>query len=331
MAVMSANELVNKVKSIATNYKTLYIYGCFGSPMNAANKKRYTNNYDYNKQPSRKNKILNASSDTFGFDCVCLIKGVLWGWNGNVNATYGGAVYCSNGVPDTNANGMFQNYCTNKTSNFSNIVPGEFVWMDGHIGVYIGDGLVVECTPIWKDGVQITACGNIGKKAGYNTRTWTQHGKSKFIDYNTPTPTPTPTLKYKVGDKVVLNGQLYGSAYGEHPGKVVNDVITNIIRVVPNAPYPYNTTGDLGWMAESSIKPYEEPSFLPSRGYFQPGDSGDNVEKIDEFFANQVSGKYYGDYTTACVKVFQKQNGLEEDGCIGPITLAKMKEQGFKE
>lgn len=71
--------------------------------------------------------------------------------------------------------------------------------------------------------------------------------------------------------------------------------------------------------------------FLPPRGYFQKGDSGKNVEKIDSWFAKQVSGSYYGDYTVAVVKEFQQQNGLEQDGCIGPITLAKMKEKGFKE
>lgn len=260
MAVMTDAELVKKVKDVANNYKTLYIYGCFGSPMNATNKKRYTSNYAYNEQPTRKQKILNASSNTFGFDCVNLIKGILWGWNGNVNATYGGAVYGSNGVPDTSANGMFQNYCTNKSSNFSNIVAGEFVWMDGHIGVYIGDGLVVECTPIWKDGVQITACGNIGKKAGYNTRTWTQHGRSKFISYT---------------------------------GKTSSD-------------------------------------FLPARGWFQKGDTGDKVIKINEFFADKVKGDLIGDYSEACIKTFQRLNGLEQDGCIGPITLSYMEKGGFK-
>ena len=30
-------------------------------------------------------------------------------------------------------------------------------------------------------------------------------------------------------------------------------------------------------------------------------------------------------------KVFQKQNGLEQDGNIGPLTLKKMKEKGFVE
>lgn len=274
MAVMTSDKLVSTVKNIANNYKTLYVYGCFGAPLNATNKKRYTHNYAYNEKPERTKKIMAASSDTFGFDCVNLIKGVLWGWNGNVNATYGGAVYGSNGVPDTNANGMFQDYCTNRTSDFSNIVAGEFVWMDGHIGVYIGNGLAVECTPIWKDGVQITAVGNIGSKSGYNTRTWKQHGKSKFIDYSTPTPTPTPT-----------------------PG-----------------------------------------SFFPPKGYFGPGDTSANIGKIASFMrrmfpaytSSKALGNYYGPYITASIKEFQRRTGLEADGCVGPLTLAKLKQYGFK-
>lgn len=178
---MNSTEFVNKAKNIAKNYKTLYVLGCFGSPMNAANKKRYTSNNAYNKNRA---KIINAaSSDTFGFDCVCLIKGILWGWNGNTNATYGGAVYNANNVPDVGADQMM-NYCTGVSTNFSNIQPGEVVHMPGHIGIYIGDGLAVECTPAWKNKVQITAVGNIGKKAGYNTRTWTNHGKLKWITYN---------------------------------------------------------------------------------------------------------------------------------------------------
>ena len=71
--------------------------------------------------------------------------------------------------------------------------------------------------------------------------------------------------------------------------------------------------------------------FLPTRGYFTKGDSGKNVEKIDEWFASKVKGDFYGDYSVAIVKEFQRQNGLEADGNIGKKTLAKMIEQGFEE
>lgn len=86
--------------------------------------------------------------------------------------------------------------------------------------------------------------------------------------------------------------------------------------------------GGLNWVStDTDIK----PDFLPPRGYFTKGDSGSNVEKIDNFFIERLKGDYYGDYTTAIVKEYQRQNNLEQDGNIGSKTLAKMKEQGFKE
>lgn len=183
--VMKAQELVNKAKDIAKNYKTLYVMGCFGAPMNATNKKRYTSNSSYNKQASRVKMINSASSDTFGFDCVCLIKGILWGWNGDKSKTYGGAVYKSNGVADVNADVICSSsYSDDISKDFSKIQIGELLYVKGHVGIYIGDGLAVECTPSWENKVQITAVGNIGKKSGYNTRTWTYHCKLKYIDYS---------------------------------------------------------------------------------------------------------------------------------------------------
>jgi len=141
-----------------------------------------------------------ASADTFGFDCVCLIKGVLWGWNGDASRTYGGAGYAENGVPDIGADSMIK-VCSGVTSDFSGIVPGAAVWLEGHIGVYIGDGLAVECSPKWENKVQITAVGNIGKKAGYNTRTWTKWGRLPYIDYTAePEPAPEPEKPAGTGD-----------------------------------------------------------------------------------------------------------------------------------
>lgn len=207
--VMTSKAFVAMAKKIATDYKTLYVHGCFGAPMTAANKIRYCKNTSYNAQPARQALIKAASANTFGFDCVCLIKGILWGWDGNAKDEYGGAVYKSHGVPDVGSNAIMD-YCTGVSTNFSGIQIGELVHMTGHVGIYIGDGLAVECTPIWKDGVQITAVGNIGKKSGYNTRTWTNHGKLKFIDYSTSTSAPAtpaapakkPTLDQLVDDTI---------------------------------------------------------------------------------------------------------------------------------
>ena len=123
---MKSTVFVEKLKEIATKYKTLYVMGCIGSPLNAKNKARYTTSNDahkYNKQADRTAMINAASADTFGFDCVCLLKSVLWGWNGNKNKTYGGAVYESNGVPDIDATDMFEK-CSDISSDFSKISVG---------------------------------------------------------------------------------------------------------------------------------------------------------------------------------------------------------------
>ena len=187
---MTNKELAKKLIDIAKNYKTLYIMGCFGAPMTAANKKRYSTNYDYNKQASRTAMINAATTDTFGFDCVCLIKGVLWGWSGDKTKTYGGAKYVSNGVPDIGADSMIK-ACKEISTDFSKIEIGEAVWMEGHIGVYVGDGLAVECTPKWENKVQITACNR--SVSGYNRRDWTKHGKLPYVTYEAePAPEPKP-------------------------------------------------------------------------------------------------------------------------------------------
>ena len=84
------------------------------------------------------------------------------------------------------------------------LVPGEGLWLPGHWGMYIGDGLAVECTPAWKNGAQITAVLNIGSKSGYNARRWKKHGKLPWVDYDTETvdkavEAAKETIKAKAG------------------------------------------------------------------------------------------------------------------------------------
>lgn len=179
---MKNTVFVSKLKDIAENYQTLYVLGCFGAPMNQANKARYMDHMPWNASPSRKPFIENATSDTFGFDCVCLIKGILWGWVGDKNHLYGGAVYGANGVPDIDTETMIS-MCEEVSMDFSKIEIGELLWMQGHVGVYIGDGLAVECTPNWENKVQITAVSNIGNKKGYYSRNWVKHGKLPWVQY----------------------------------------------------------------------------------------------------------------------------------------------------
>lgn len=178
-------ELAEIAKQVANNYKSLYVHGAFGSPMPFARKNGYIQGLGFNQSAERKAKMNSASDDTFGFDCSGFIKALLWGWCGDASKEYGGAKYQSNSVPDINADSIMA-ACEDFSTNFSNILPGEVVWKPGHIGIYIGDGLAVECTYRWEDGVQVTAVENINTKPGYNGRTWTRHGKLPWIAYSAP-------------------------------------------------------------------------------------------------------------------------------------------------
>lgn len=178
--IATNQELVQKAINVAKNLPTVYVNGAFGCRFG---KDYYNPDYSYNKKHAAElEKYKNTDPITFGFDCVCFIKGLLWDFAGDPNREFGGAKYQSNGVPDITESSMME-ACLEPSTDFSKIEVGEFLWMKGHCGLYIGDGLGVECTPKWENKVQITAVGNIGQKDGYNTRTWTKHGKLPYIKY----------------------------------------------------------------------------------------------------------------------------------------------------
>ena len=171
---MTNKEFIDKLLNIINNYKTVYAYGTFGQKLTTSiinqKAKQYPNWYT----TTRKNNLSKlVGKNYFAFDCVGLIKGVLWGWNGS-NSTNGGAKYESNNVPDINANTMI-NKCNNVSTNFSNIKMGELLWMNGHVGIYYKNGEVIECSPAFNNKVQIT---NISQ------RNWKKHGFLPWIKYD---------------------------------------------------------------------------------------------------------------------------------------------------
>lgn len=105
-------------------------------------------------------------------DCIGLIKSYAW-----YNADSGEIVAGSNGFTDCGANSIWSS--VTESGPISNMpdTPGLAVWMDGHIGVYIGNGEVIEA--------QGTAYGVV--KTELNGRGWTKWLKIpniKYIDKN---------------------------------------------------------------------------------------------------------------------------------------------------
>ena len=101
-------------------------------------------------------------------DCIGLIKSYAW-----YNANSGEIVAGSNGFTDCGANSIWSN--VTESGPISNMpdTPGLAVWMNGHIGVYIGNGEVIEA--------QGTAYGVV--KTELNGRGWTKWLKIPNIKY----------------------------------------------------------------------------------------------------------------------------------------------------
>ena len=72
-------------------------------------------------------------------DCVGLIKGYLW-----LNPETKRIEYGRGGHADVGADGMFEKAKEKGTISSMPKIPGIAVWQKGHIGIYVGDGKVIE-------------------------------------------------------------------------------------------------------------------------------------------------------------------------------------------
>ena len=84
--------------------------------------------------------------------------------------------------------------------------------------------------------------GRWGLNSNYRTRGFIVNPNYPYKP--TPKPEPTPSDKFNIGDKVVINGDLYVSSNAVSAAGSVSNKITNITRKNPGSAHPYNTTGD---------------------------------------------------------------------------------------
>ena len=108
-------------------------------------------------------------------DCIGLIKGYSW-----YDPATGHINYATNGMPDINADYMAHSVAEKGTIDTIPEIPGLAVWRSGHIGIYIGNGKVVEA--------KATRIGVV--ETNLSDGTWTHWIKIPYINYIEETTEP---------------------------------------------------------------------------------------------------------------------------------------------
>ena len=189
---MKVKEFIERAKQAAA-MPSVYATGCWGWPLNYGdNLERIIEEWPNNQKPKHEAVIRERAAqypNVMGWDCINLVKGILWQWTGDVTKEYGGAVYLSSGVPDVTVYDFYQDCCSHSTD-WSKLVPGEFLYYGNgsHCGIYIGEGWAVEATGSWDRSCTYSVVENIAADHPelYNyvrRRTWQAHGRIKFVEY----------------------------------------------------------------------------------------------------------------------------------------------------
>ena len=123
------------------------------------------------------------------FDCWNLGKAIIWS-KGEIVNNYTVGAYASMdtscGLGDWDGLTIIKE-APNCSSDFSNLVPGEWLYKENHTGYYIGNGQVIECTAGWNVWCitisQIDEYGNRSRN-GVSGGTWWYHGMVPWLDYS---------------------------------------------------------------------------------------------------------------------------------------------------
>lgn len=119
----------------------------------------------------------------YGCDCVGLIKSYYW--SGKADGGTGSPNYGKAGFPDVNAGTMYNNAKKKGTIDTMPEVPGLIVYCKTHphVGVYIGNGLVIEST--------LSSRGDGVVKTKLSDFKWEYWFECPYIDYPAKTTSTT--------------------------------------------------------------------------------------------------------------------------------------------
>ena len=169
------------------------------------------------------NCLYYQGNGIYSADCWNLIKAFIWG-KGVLPKNVGGYWFNPGkyGLGDWNGRQILDK-CDDISLDFSKKIPGEYLLTDveDHAGIYVGDFTgtlggakgtwnVIECTPIWADGIQATYVDEKGRrlqyKGGPQAGAWQYHAKLPWVDYgvNGPQKRKKMVVKEQTDSKIVI-------------------------------------------------------------------------------------------------------------------------------
>ena len=323
------------------------VYKCTNSLL-ASKSKQYPTHYTDTRMSKYKSHVANKM---VAADCVGLGKGFVWtdGGKGVLESIGNDKTYTrkygANGCPDKAADSMFA-YAKSKGLKYGPIatipeVPGLAVRKSGHVGYYIGNGLVVEAEGFsW--GIVTTQLSK---------RPWTDWYEFPGITYvegaiipddnnnNAVTPTPTPT-PIKPAVEPIAYAKVTTVSGRLNLRKQPKAGSTILVRIPQNERIPvYEKLALWSKVSYGTVTGYVMNEFLTfeekqeteeitaTQATIRKGASGDAVKIMQEklIALGYNLGSYgadckFGSRTDAAIRAFQKANGLKVDGICGPKT-----------
>ena len=223
------------------------VYTCTQDRYNSKSK-QYPSHYTASRTSKYKQHI--AAKEVCA-DCVGMIKGYAWTNGGDTVFEAIGtgskitSKYKSNNCPDKSANGMFS-YAKSQGMEWGTIdtipeIPGIAVRYDGHVGVYVGNGYVVE-----ERGF------NYGcQKTKLKDRKWLHWYKLPWITYG-----EGASISRELGDRLLKKG-------------MKGDDVTELQTLLTQLGYLNDKIdGDFGSKTEAAVKEFQEAMQLQADGEY---------------------------------------------------------------
>lgn len=249
--VLNVREYVYWLREQA-RLKRPYWYGCYYNPCTETllqrKAKQYPAHYTNGRMSTYRKHI--AAKQIAG-DCVNgAIKGAIWSELGTRTPEY-----ASHGCPDKSADGMFA-FCKQQGMEWGAIKtipdkPGVAVRFSGHVGIYVGNGEVVE----WKGfnyGCVITQLKK-GK--------WTHWYELPWIIYGTSEKLPEIDSIPDVGS---LGGRLLKRGSKGEDVRTLQELLMQIGYELPR----YGADGDFGAETEIAVQKFQRTHGLDADGKY---------------------------------------------------------------